>query len=59
MFIFFQRSEFLRGIVSLDRFGLDDDGGVIALDVPAFVRDRPRHVATRQCDGRHNDCHNQ
>ena len=49
----------LRGIVGLDGLRLNDDGGVIALDVPALVRDRPRDVATRHRDTRHNDCHNQ
>ena len=48
MFIFFQRSELLRGIVGLDGFGLDDDGGVIALDVAALGCDRAGDVAGRE-----------
>ena len=52
-------SEFLGGVVGLDGLGLDDDGGVIALDVAALVGNHPRHVATRHRDARHNDCHNQ
>ena len=51
--------QFLTCVVGLDGFGLNDDGGVIALDVPALVRDRPRDVATGHagCGGyRHNAC---
>ena len=51
-------SEFFRGIVGLDRFGLDDHGSVSFLVLLRLVGNRPRHVTTRQHYRSHNDCHN-
>ena len=42
--------ELTRRVVSLDRLGLDDDGCVTPLVVLALVRNRPRHVTTRQSE---------
>ena len=43
--------KFLRGVVRLDGFGLDDDTRVAFLIVLALGRNRPRHVTTceRHC----------
>ena len=41
----------LRGIVGLDRLGLDDDGSVIAVDVAALGGDRAGDVSGREDDG--------
>jgi len=51
MFIFFQRSELLGGIVGLDGFGLDDDGSVAFLPCFRTGCDRAGDVAGREDDG--------
>ena len=38
---------------------LDDDTCVTPLYVLALVRNRPRHVTTREHRTGHNDCHDQ
>ena len=48
MFIFFQRSELLRGVVGLDGFGLDDDGSVAFLPCFRTGCDRAGDVAGRE-----------
>ena len=48
MFIFFQRSELLRGVVGLDGFGLDDDGSVAFLPCFRAGCDRAGDVAGRE-----------
>jgi len=59
MFIFFQRSELLGGIVDLNGLGLDHDRGVGFLPVLGFGGDGPCHVATHHHDACQNDSHNQ
>ena len=50
--------KFFRGIIALDGFGLDDDGGVAFLVVLALVRDGPDNIARSEDYRGHNDGHN-
>ncbi len=52
--LFFCTLSFGR-VVGFNGFGLNDNGGVIALDVLAFGRHRPRDIASRKGDRGHNN----
>ena len=55
--VLFTKSKFLGGVISLNGLGLDDHRCIAALVILALVRNRPRHVTTRQQHTRHDDCH--